>query len=191
MNRQLVRLLLETGLIQFGRFNHNAETLPFRFNLEMLPAYPDVLRAMVSDAKPLLTGMRANSLLCTYDALPLGVGLSVETDIPLIYSRGSSEAAVYDLIGAYAIGHPTVLLTNVFADFDHIARLMAGAKQVGLEVHSILAIINLGIVSIPQNVRVVELLQLPNLTNELALSGDLPRSQAQTIVQWIKSHMEL
>ncbi len=191
MNLELIHLLLETGLVQFGRFNHAADPVPFRFSFEMLPAYPDVLRTIVVEAKSLLAGIRANRLLCTYDALPIGVGLSLETDIPLIYSRGSSEAPVFDLIGAYDIGHPGVLLTNVLADFDPIVQLMAGAKQVGLEIHFVLAIVNLGFKSSAQDIQVVELLQLPNLISELVLSRDLPDSQARTILQWIEASAEL
>jgi hypothetical protein len=146
---------------------------------------------LVAEAKSCLAGIQANRLLCTSDALPFGVGLSIETDIPLVYSRGSNDVAVHDLVGAYDIGHPVVLLMNIFADFDSIAHFVDGAKQVGLEINSVLVIVNLGIAPLPQNIPTYALLRLPSLIKELELAGQLPTPQANVIEQWLESRMEL
>lgn len=191
MTDELTRLLLETGLMQFGRFNSASEPIPFRFSLEVLPAYPDVLRILVARANTLLTSVYANRLLCTADALPFGVGLSLETDIPLVYSRGSKDAPVYDLVGAYDIGHPALLLTNVLGDFEPVAQLMAGAQRVGLEIHMMLAIVDLGIATIPHDKRLLALLRLPDVIEALSQSGQLPQAHARTVQQWIEVHAHL
>lgn len=188
MADELTRLLLETGLVQFGRFSNAFESTPFRFSLEMLPAYPDVARVLIARAKTLLSAVHVNRLLCTADALPFGVGLSLETDIPLVYSRGSKDAPVYDLVGAYDIGHPALMLTNVLGDFEPVAQLMAGAQRVGLEIHTVLAIIDLGIATIPHDTTLLALLRLPAIIEALSQSGQLPPAHARTVKQWIAAH---
>jgi hypothetical protein len=191
VNQALIRALIETGLVQFGRFHHTAEMQPFRISLEMLPSYPDVLRMIVAEARLLLAGIRTNRLVCTVDSLPLGMGLSLEIDIPLVYSRGSNDAPVYDLVGAYDIGHPAVLITNVLADFAAIGRLITKANQVGLEINSVLAIINIGTGTALPDTQVVELLSLTNVLSELSRSGDLSAWQARAIRGWIDKQLEL
>jgi hypothetical protein len=111
----------------------------------MLPSYPHVLRALAEEAMAHLSRDRAVRLLCTADAVPFGVGLSLETKIPLVYSQGINDRPVRDLVGAYDIGHETVLVTNIFSGFRPLSRLIADARQVGLEAQTLLAIVDLWI----------------------------------------------
>ena len=190
MNTEIIHLLVETGLFQFGRFNQTGEPIPFHFSLEMLPAYPDVLQILVAEAKVLLAGIHMNRLLCMADAVPFGVGLSLETGIPLVYSRGSHRAPVNDLVGAYDIGHPVVFVMNVLGDFELVSQFMSGAHQVGLEIHTILAIVDLEIASIPQQIKVLSLLHLPTMIEYLAQIGELPQAHTRTIQEWVQAHIK-
>ena len=188
MTAELIHLMLEAGLLQFGRFNHAGESVPFRLSLELLPSYPDILRMVAAQAKALLSSLEVSRLLCAADAVPFGVALSLEINVPLVYSRRRSEAPVYDLVGAYDIGHPTLLMTNAVSDFEPLSQLMANARQVGLEVRNLLTIVDLDIVSIPHGIQQLSLLRLPDVIEDLTRSGHLPREQAQTVRHWMNAY---
>ena len=183
MSVELVHLLLETGLLQFGNFD---DSTPLRLSLAMLPAYPDVLRMIVAHSKSLVDKIEVNRLLCTTDAMPFGLGMSLEMNIPLIYSRGSAAAPVYDLVGAYDIGHPALLLTNVLDGQHDLSSLIAKARQVGLEIHTVLAILDLGITDSSHTVRWISLLQLSAVVSHLVATEQIPPGQAQAIQSWIE-----
>ena len=184
MRGELARLLLETGLLQFGSFD---DSVPFRLSLEMLPSYPDVLHMIVAQSKSLLDAGKVNRLLSTSDAVPFGVGLSLEMNIPLVYSRGSTDAAVYDLVGAYDIGHPALLLTNVLYGQHVLSEFILKAGQAGLELHTVLAIVDMGITQISDTMRRISLLRLPDMVNHLVETHQLPRLQAQAVQSWIEN----
>jgi hypothetical protein len=153
--------------------------------LEFLPAYPDVLQCVVDLARPLLNEDSVSRLLCTADALPLGVALSVQTQIPLVYSRGSASPPVHDLVGAYDSGHPAVLLTNVLSDEKPITILAAHAKRAGLEAHRLIAIIDLGTTVPPHGLETQAILKLPEIVRKLASSGKLAVGQAEAAEYWL------
>jgi hypothetical protein len=141
-------------------------------------------------AKDLLSPVRADHILCTLDVVPFGVGLSLETNIPLVYSRGLQGSPVHALVGAYDIGHPAVLITNVLGSFKLLSQIIADARRVGLEAQIILAIVDLGIASIPPDTRVVSLARLSDLVTELAQSDQLPPDQGRAVLRWITEHSQ-
>lgn len=129
--------LLDTGLIQFGRFHVKDHHVPFRCNFEMLPSYPELLDTLAHVVVSAFVTMPAiERLVCTADALPLGMAISLMTKIPLVYSRGLNTSAVHDLVGAYDVGHPTALITNLIdRDSDQdLALFKRRAESVGLHI---------------------------------------------------------
>jgi hypothetical protein len=183
---EVTHLLLEAGLVQFGRFNNALLPTPFHLSLEMLPSYPHVLRVLVNEAKALLSPFRVDRILCTPDAVPFGVGLSLETNIPLVYSRGRNESRVRTLVGAYDIGHPAILVTNILSSFKPLSQIVSDARRVGLDTHTVLAIVDLGIASLPQDMRVASLVRLL----DLALTDQLPPDQRKAVLNWITTHSQ-
>lgn len=126
-------------------------------------------------------------LLCVGTSLPFGISLSLETKIPLVYSRGSLVAAVYDLAGAYDIGHPTLMVADTSEELVECLRLAAQARRVGLEVDRILLIIDDG--SYEQtDLEVSSLMKLTVIVDALIESGDLAEGQARAIQDWLASH---
>ncbi len=181
----LAQLLLDAGLIQFGWFQHQAATLPFALSLEILASYPDILDQAAREAQAFISTLHVTRLLCTPDAIPFGAAVSLRTGIPLVYSRGAGEAPVFDLIGAYDIGHPTLLLTNSLGWNDSPAGLVNGARRVGLEVHSAITILE----TRPEllDFTVIPLLRLMDVVHELEAVEPLPAQHAQAILRTITS----
>jgi hypothetical protein len=135
----LVRSLLTTGLIQFGQFQRDGGTQPFLSRLDMLASYPETLQQL-SDASAQIASLNSvDRLLCAPWSLPLGMALALRANLPLIYSRGLGESTVDDLVGAYDIGHPALLVANLSE--PGVAHLLYQARRVGLDIQHVLVIV--------------------------------------------------
>lgn len=137
-NREnLIYRLLETGLLQPGIFEDGSH---WQLRLEMLPSYPDILLEIATHTIKIIAAMPIDRLVCTWEALPLGVLVSTQTGLPLIYSRGQGEAPTHDFVGAYDVGHPAGLLT--YALQAPIEKIIQGGQSVGLQIGHIIAVVN-------------------------------------------------
>ena len=173
--------LLAAGLLQFGVFGE--EAAPVKLSLEMLPAYPDVLASIAASAAEIARQQQPDRLVCTAAALPLGVAVSLHADIPLVYSRGSDGPGVHDLVGAYDVGHPALLLTDAWPD-PSAQLLIERAQQVGLDIDTVIAVIGVRPSPLPE-IAVHTLLDLGALAREMAADGRLPVGQAHAVAEWI------
>lgn len=144
-------LLIEYGLVQFGRFaDENGDFAPFKLHLDWIPSYPDVLEAAAFEVQKhfRVHGKSIHQferILCPVDALPVAALVSAETGIPVVYSRGFGEPIVHDLVGAYDINHPTLLLTNAHPSPGvSFEKLRQSADRVGLRVAFTLSLVHIG-----------------------------------------------
>jgi hypothetical protein len=152
--------------------------------LDMLASYPAALEAVTNAAQAAVKGEKFDRLLCTFDALPFGVALGLRTGIPLVYSRGSADQPVSDLIGAYDIGHPALLLTNSVGWEAYPEPLIKGAKRVGLEVHTLLTILEARPAT--EGVTALSLLRLVDMVGEMEAAGRLATRHAQSVREWLE-----
>ncbi len=181
------QLLLDAGLIQFGWFQRDGALCPFSLDLDMIASYPRALERAAVEAQAALAGVQVDRLLCTADAVPFGTALSLRTGIPLVYSRGSTDAPVFDLVGAYDIGHPAALVTNALGWGHFPADLIKGARRVGLEVHTIVPILEARHDPAPDGLSILPLLRLADLAHELHAAGQLAPEHAQAVSDWLNS----
>ena len=178
--------LIHAGLIQFGAFPRNGDVIPFDLALPLVASYPDLLRDLANTAAERLDGVPMTRLLATSEAVPFGVALSLRLGVPLVYSKGMGSSPVDDLVGAYDIGHPALLVTNSVG-FDHsVEALVKGARRVGLEVHTLVTLLEGRPPALEElGVNVISLARLGDLVDQLLATGDIPRRQAALIHQWI------
>jgi hypothetical protein len=170
--------LVETGMLQFGFFEGENKPLPYLLRLDMLPAYPQVMQQMIYLAVQAIPEMSFDRLVAQSDAIPLGTALALHTGIPLVYSRGKGESAAYDLVGAYDVGHPALLVVNsIEAD---MSRLIGQCRGVGLEIKAILELVSLGnaIEGFPN----YSVTSLKALIHELLLEKAIPEKQAEAVL---------
>lgn len=176
MDEQLIDLLMDAGLIQYGYFVENGTACPYRLNLELLPAYPRVLAQIVDQIANSVSGV--DRLLCDEASLPLGTGVSFVRGIPLVYRRASQ------LIGAYDVGHATALIVNVLDNRQNIAQLKQDAYRVGLHVISVYAVIAVR----PLLEGEQPLLHLEQVTQSLVSQSRLSQGQGSAVLQWANLH---
>jgi hypothetical protein len=193
----LTLALAQAGLIQFGRFlQPDAAVWPVAFNLRWLPSYPALLREVAAVLGALLDGIGADRILTTADATPIGVALSLRTDRPVLYPYGELReyTAAFAIEGAYDVGHPTLLLSDVLIDAAHAGAITALARRVGLEIRAVLAVVDLGLGARGQlesagyDVRCA--LTLAAMLPVLETSGLLPPAMRAAVEQWIGRHAD-
>jgi hypothetical protein len=175
----IAKSLIETGMLQFGYFKDGEIVQPYLLRLEMLPAYPQVMQQIIYLAVQAIPELPFDRLVAHSDAIPLGTALALHTGIPLVYSRGKGESAAYDLVGAYDVGHPALLVVNsIHAD---LPRLIGQCRGVGLEIKAALELVSLGyaIEAVPS----YAVTSLKALIHELVLEKAIPEKQAEAVLQ--------
>lgn len=183
----LSRRVLAAGLIQFGYFEPSLTTnsplgtgAPVRSLFGLIVSYPDLLadcaRALWALASAHGTYQR---LLCPADSVALGTAITLYSGVPLVYSRGRGEDAVFDLVGAYDIGHPALLIAHTI-DLDAVT-LIAKARRVGLEIGTCATLLDTGRVHMPDGIVSHALFPMAAWADYLEAEGDLPRGQADAI----------
>ncbi len=181
---ELARLLFDAGLIQFGWFERDDATQPVAVHLEMIASFPDILSRIVEAAAGLdVPGYER--LLSTADAIPLATALSLASGVPLVYSRGTAEPVSVDLVGAYDGGHSTLLIANTVGAGRDLRSLVSKARGVGLEVNTLLTILEVRAVPSIEGVRIVSLLRLEDVVRQLSADAGVPPRHAQAALDWI------
>jgi orotate phosphoribosyltransferase len=133
--------LLDNGLVQFGMFG--AEEAPYLIQIGLLPSYPAILKALANGMGAFIPS-KIERLLTVASAYGVGLALSLASDVPMVYSLGTSGIGVADIIGAYDVGHPTVLIVDVWRGEDAILPLIQKAEGVGLSIEGVICCFSVG-----------------------------------------------
>lgn len=156
-----------------------------------LPSYPALLRHTAAALVPLLEGTHAERLLTTSDAIPLGTALSLQSGLPMTYPYGDVRdyTAAYAIEGAYDVGHPTVLLSDVLIDGGQARQITALARRVGLDVHTVLVVLDLGLGAREQltamGYAVHSVIVLRDVLPTLETGGFLPPLMRGAVETWL------
>jgi orotate phosphoribosyltransferase len=180
MQNELLTLLQENGLVQFGTFTNENGAAPVQFYLDLLGAYPQVLQTFAQHLAQHLEP--PDILLALPDAIPLGTALSLQTGRPLVYSRGKGEAPTHDFVGAYDVGHPTMLVCSVALHPQTLLKLIEDARKVGLHVRGVLSVVAVCTLDNLPNYR---LFPFSALVGQLVQQGELSKGQAAAIYDWL------
>ncbi len=171
-------VLHDCGLLQFGLIGD----APLCLRPELLPSYPGLLRQLAEVAVRQVSNV--DRLLAVPDAHAWGIAAALASGLPLVSSRGTTQAPSRDLVGAYDIGHPTLLLVSEVRSASGICDLARRARTVGLELRSVLALLGHGQDQIGQ-LPVTALYSLPEVLDELVSAGVLPTGHAQQVRRWL------
>ncbi len=180
--------LWDTGILQFGYFVVDAKTVPVRFCLEYLPAYPQLLSVIAQMTLAQIDLSTVDHLIVAADSVPLGVACALQSELSLVYSRGRSEPAVYDLVGSYNSGHKGALLINGVEDEITIEKFVSNARSVGLEVPSIVSVLELKPYAQLAGIPVRRVFRLADLVKELLNAKRLSEEQTQAVMKWINDN---
>ena len=175
-------LLVNTGLLQFGRFERDGQSTAVRLSLELAATYTEVLQTIVAAVQGALSNAGSERLLVPPSGIAMGGALSFVTGIPLIYSRGCGEEAVFDLVGAYNAGHRATLIAPT--DMDVTEVLLRAVSRVGIVIAGVVVVVGTGAALAYQGERVT-LFELDALVANLRDRGRIPARQAQLALDQI------
>jgi orotate phosphoribosyltransferase len=143
---ELARGLWQTGAIKFGDFVLKSGVhSPFYINLRFLISIPSVLRvachAMAGSAKGLKFDRVAG---IPFAGLPLGVMVSQELDVPLIYPRPEvkTHGDVRAIEGAFRAGEIVLVVDDLITNGGAKIEAIAPLQQAGLTVKDILVLVD-------------------------------------------------
>lgn len=169
--------LLDTGILQFGLFVEDGKEIPYRLRLEMLSAYPQLMQQVVYRTVQALATQPFNRLVAHSDSVPIASAVSLNTGISLVYSRGRGEAPVYDLVGAYDVGHPACLIVNTWN--KSLNDFLVNCRRVGLEIHTIVEIVGTG--QVVEGLEMRPVYTMNAILHELRQNAVIPEQLEQTI----------
>lgn len=175
---RLATELFDAGILQYGSFQRDRESLPWVVQHEMLVSYPPLLKTCADVVAERVTFNVQKRLLCQTSALPLALLVSQITGVSLVWERGISSSPVEDFAGAYDIGHPTILICFEGVDDNATDRLLKRAEGVGLKHVATLTLFGWDNDC---------LLPILPLTRALFDSGRVTKVQFATIEAWINS----
>lgn len=185
MTFSLGKDLLNTGILQFGRFVQFGKVVPVRFCPEYLPAYPELLTKVATTALSHIKHTETTHLLVNSSTIPLGVACCLQSKLSLVYSRGAQQPSVYDLVGAYNSGDKSILLTNSIDDLTKTVQLIAEANSVGLDVQQVTTFLEMRHIQELAAISITSVLRLVDLTSELVSEGALSEQQGQAVLNWV------
>jgi hypothetical protein len=174
--------LFEAGLVLFGWFE--SDQRPFRFEFDYLPAYPELLQALSHQTQSILDfGPSVERIVSSPEALPLGLALSLETGLPLVYSR--SRGDTLDLIGAYNTGSTAALLTTANSNVTN--KLLSRCREVGLEMQFGIALVEIEKGAKSEVFPIRTLLSLDDIVQHLCSTGYVSPGQAAAVQDWLRT----
>lgn len=168
------RSLLDCGLLQFGLFGDD----PLAWNVDMLPSFPDLLGDLACLSQAYVKGV--DRLLAAPGAMVWGSAVALRCDLPLVYCRGEQ------LIGAYDIGHPTLLLGAGLDCASDLRQLARRAGRVGLEVRGAHLLLGPGCGDL-DDLPTTALFDLPHMVGQLVAEGALPPGHGECVRRWLLS----
>lgn len=184
MQNILYKAFVEAGLIQFGYF----DGAPLKMSLELLPSYPDILAHLAEEALQPIQAINPERLVSTLGALPLTTLISHKTQLPIVYSLGTSESPVHDLVGAYDVGHPSILLDLEWQGEIKTTAFMQRAESVGLNIQGVITVLSIRPKPL-RGIRVIPLVDLHDFLDSIEQSGMIPRGQASAVRQWVSQQI--
>lgn len=185
--------LYQLGAVQFGEFRlRSGETSPVYLDLRLLTAEPATLRlvaqAMAARAAPLTFDRLAAIPMA---GLPIGVALSLEMGVPLLYPRPrEKDYGISRYIeGSYQPGDTVLVIDDVITRAHSKLEALGLLEAVRLKISDLLVVIDRemgGTEALAERgYRVHHVLTLQEVLDTLLALGRIPHEQHAFISAWL------
>jgi len=182
---KLYEYIYDSGLIQFGTF-YTPNEMPMQARIDWLSSYPQLINELSSHITHSFASEfdreKHSHVACTHEITNLAQLIASEYSLPLIYSRGRGEPVIQDLVGAYDVGHDTILITGETSK-KQIEQFIQSASRVGLSIKNVISFFNVGSLSVPM----YPILDLPDMLDYFTSMDWMPSNKASQVASWWKN----
>jgi orotate phosphoribosyltransferase len=189
----LIVSLHDLGAVQFGEYSISPRELsPIYIDLNLLVSRPGTLRRVTRI-------LRSYADKLTYDrivaipmgGLPIGVGLSLETDKPLIYPRPAEtrNGTQRYVEGAYHAGETVIVVNDLISRGQTTLKSLGLLQKLRLKIEDVLVVVDRGLGGIDnlaeQGYTVKPIITLQEITDTLLRLNRLPLDRHKFITAWL------
>ncbi len=196
----LITNLYDIGCVKFGQFKLKSGLMsPIYIDLRLLVTHPHVLK-QVGQA---MASVLANSQLpirfqrlaaIPYAGLPIGVAVSLETGLPLIYPR--KEAKDYGtaklIEGEYRAGETALLVDDLITKGTAKIESLKPLTDEGLIIKDVLVLIDReqgGAAELAaRGIALHSVFTLSHMLDELVTAGKLDEAKCAEVLAWIQAN---
>ena len=143
---QLALTLFDIGAVQLGKFKlHSGKKTRIYLDLRLLVSFPHALRQVIVAYQTVLDSLTFDLLAAAPLAgLPIGTGLCLEMDKPLIYPRKTAKSygTGKQIEGTWQVGQTAVVIDDLITSGDSILQAIVALKASGLQVNEAVVLID-------------------------------------------------
>ena len=192
----LAERLHEAGCIRFGEFTlKDGSIAPIYVDLRVLVGEPATLRLLASAIAERLSEFEFDLITgIPYAALPIGVAVSLEADLPLVYARreAHSTGTRKQVEGKFQKGQTVLVIDDVITTGDSKLEAWEPLKAAGLEVRDVLVVIDRqqgGAERLAkEGLRLHSIATISELLEHLGASGKVGREQVDEALDFVRTH---
>jgi len=138
--------LFDCGCVKFGEFKLKSGIMsPVYVDFRTLVSYPDVLKSVAQAILGITKGLSFDRVAgIPYAGLPLGVAVSLEGNIPMLYPRKEvkSYGTAKLIEGAYNPGETVIVIDDIITDGASKIEAIQPLQEAGLIVKDVVIILD-------------------------------------------------
>ena len=190
---ELSLALCDVGCVQLGQFKLKSGLLsPIYVDLRLLVSYPPLLRRVGSLLAERAQAFQFDVLAAIpYAALPIGVAVSLATDLPLVYPRKEIKdyGTERSVEGAFKRGQTALLIDDLITKGHSKIEAIVPLEAAGLKVKDVLVLVDReqgGVEELDVHGYAVHaVLTLSQILDVLVRGGKLAADRRDEIALWL------